>query len=135
MQIVLDASEQASSRGVQIFSKGSEGGWTVHVEGRLSSGVPIPEAGERIDLESLKAGLSPVDVAGYYRHRASTGVNLGPFFRTLGRVWSRPGEALGEVSLPETLTRHGLDVHPLVLDGCFQVVGAARNLVHRGKKG
>ena len=127
MQVVLDTSEQ-SSRPVQIFSKGSEGEWTVHVEGRVSSGTPIPEVGERVDLENLKAGLSPVDVAGYYRHRASTGVDLGPFFRTLGRVWSRPGEALGEVSLPETLTRHGLDVHPLVLDGCFQVVGAARNL-------
>ena len=126
MQVVLDASEQAS-RGVQIFSKGSEGEWTVHVEGRVSSGVPIPEAGGRIDLESLKADLSPVDVAGYYRHRASTGVDLGPFFRTLGKVWARPGEALGEVSLPETLTRHGLDIHPLVLDGCFQVVGTARN--------
>ena len=132
MQVVLDASEQTSSRGVQIFSKGSEGEWTVHVEGRVSSGVPLPEADERIDLESLKASLSPVDVAGYYRHRASTGVDLGPFFRTLGNVWSRPGEALGEVSLPETLTRHGLDVHPLVLDGCFQVVGAARNLEGAG---
>ena len=132
MQVVLDASEQASSREVQIFSKGSEGEWTVHVEGRVSSGVPIPEAGERIDLESLKTGLSPVDVADYYRHRASTGVDLGPFFRTLGKVWSRPGEALGEVSLPETLTGHGLDVHPLVLDGCFQVVGAARNLEGTG---
>ena len=132
MQVVLDVSEQASSRGVQIFSKGSEGEWTVHVEGRVSSGAPLPEAGERVDLENLKAGLSPVDVAGYYRHRASTGVDLGPFFRTLGRVWSRPGEALGEVSLPETLTGHGLDVHPLVLDGCFQVVGAARNLSGTG---
>ena len=134
MQVVLDASEQASSREVQIFSKGSEGEWTVHVEGRVSSGVPISEAGERIDLESLKAGLSSMDVAGYYRHRASTGVDLGPFFRTLGRVWSRPGEALGEVSLPETLTGHGLDVHPLVLDGCFQVVGAARNLEGTGSE-
>ena len=128
VQVVLDASEQASSRGVQIFSKGSEEEWTVHVEGRVSSGAPVPEAGGRIDLEGLKAGLSPVDVAGYYRHRASTGVDLGPSFRTLGRAWSRPGEALGEVSLPEALTRHGLDLHPLVLDGCFQVVGAARNL-------
>ena len=128
MQVVVDASEQASSRGIQIFSKGSEGEWMVHVEGRVASGVPIPEAGGRIDLEDLKSGLSPVDVAGYYRHRASTGVDLGPFFRTLGKAWSRPGEALGEVSLPEPLTRHGLDVHPLVLDGCFQVVGAARNL-------
>ncbi|MYD60401.1 MAG: SDR family NAD(P)-dependent oxidoreductase [Gemmatimonadetes bacterium] len=132
IQVVLDASEQASLREVQIFSKGSEGEWTVHVEGRVSSGAPLPEAGERVDLESLKAGLSPVDVAGYYRHRASTGVDLGPFFRTLGKVWSRPGEALGEVSLPETLTRHGLDIHPLVLDGCFQVVGAARNLEGTG---
>ena len=127
VQVVLDASEQAS-RGVQIFSKGGEGDWTVHVEGRVSSGAPLPDAGGRIDLEGLKAGLSPVDVAGYYRHRASTGVDLGPSFRTLGGAWSRPGEAVGEVSLPEALTRHGLDLHPLVLDGCFQVVGAARNL-------
>ncbi|MYC71929.1 MAG: SDR family NAD(P)-dependent oxidoreductase, partial [Gemmatimonadetes bacterium] len=128
IQLVLDVAEPTSPRGVQIFSKGSEGDWTVHVEGRLALGASDPEAGGRIDLESLKAGLSPMDVAGYYRHRASTGVDLGPSFRTLGRVWSRPGEALGEVSLPETLTKHGLDVHPLVLDGCFQVVGAARNL-------
>ncbi len=129
VQVVLDASEPASPRGMQIFSKGNAGGgWTVHVEGRLSAGASGPEAGERIDLERLKAGLSPMDVAGYYRHRASTGVGLGPFFRTLGRVWSGQGEALGEVSLPEALGRHGLEVHPLVLDGCFQVLGAARNL-------
>ena len=128
IQVVLDAAEPGSPRGLQIFSKGSEGDWTVHVEGRLVPGASDPEAGGRIDLESLKAGLSPMDVAGYYRHRASTGVDLGPSFRTLGRVWSRRGEAVGEVSLPEALTKHGLDVHPIVLDGCFQVVGAARNL-------
>ena len=128
IQVVLDSFEPASPRGVQIFSKGSEGEWTVHVEGRLLSDAPDPDAGARIDLEGLKADLTPVDVAGYYRHRASTGVDLRTLFRTLGRVWSRPGEALGEVSLPETLSGHGLDVHPLVLDGCFQVLGAARNL-------
>ena len=128
IQVLIDAAEPASPRALQIFSRGSEGDWTVHVESRLAPGGSDPEAGGRIDLESLKAGLSPVDVAGYYRHRASTGVDLGPFFRTLGRAWARPGEALGEISLPETLTGHGLDVHPLVLDGCFQVVGAARNL-------
>ena len=128
IQVVLEASESTSARGVQIFSKGSDGQWTVHVEGRLLPGAPDPDAGERIDLEGLKAGLTPLDVAGYYRHRASTGVDLRTSFRTLGRVWSRPGEALGEISLPETLSGHGLDVHPLVLDGCFQVLGAARNL-------
>ncbi len=127
VQVVLDSSERANSRRVQIFSKGSGEGWTLHVEGRVSPDAPMPEAGRRIDLESLKAPLSPIDVAAYYRARASTGINLGPFFRTLGRVWSRPGEALGEISFPEALGRNGLDVHPLLLDGCFQVMAAARN--------
>ena len=127
VQVVLDPSEQANSRRVQIFSKGSEEGWTLHVEGRVSPGAPMPEAGGRTDLDSLKASLSPVDVASYYRARAGTGIDLGPFFRTLERVWSRPGEALGEVSFPEALGRNEPDVHPLLLDGCFQVVAAARN--------
>ena len=127
VQIVLDSSERANSRRVQIFSKGSGEDWTVHVEGRISPGAPMPEAGSRIDLESLKAQLSPTDAAAYYRARAATGINLGPFFRTLGKVWSRPGEALGEISFPEALGRNELDVHPLLLDGCFQVVAAARN--------
>ncbi len=127
VQAVLDPSEQANSRRVQIFSRGSEEGWTLHVEGRMSPGAPTPEAGGRTDLDSLKASLSPVDVASYYRARAGTGIDLGPFFRTLERVWSRPGEALGEVSFPEALGRNELDIHPLLLDGCFQVVAAARN--------
>ena len=128
LQVLLHAAEGASSRDVQIFSQGSEGEWTVHVEGRMSPGASTPETGRRIDLEGLKAGLLSSDVAAYYRARAGTGVDLGPYFRTLRRLWSRPGEALGEVSFPEGLGRNGLDVHPLVLDGCFQVVGAARNL-------
>ncbi|MCY3886384.1 MAG: SDR family NAD(P)-dependent oxidoreductase [Chloroflexi bacterium] len=128
VQVVLDASEQASSRRVQVFSKGTEGGWTVHVEGHVSPRAPSSEDGERIDLDGLKARLSPADVPAYYRAKAATGINLGPFFRTLGRVWSGPGEALGEVILPESLGRNDLEVHPLVLDGCFQVVGVARNM-------
>ena len=128
IQVVLACSEPGSPRTIQIFSKGSEAEWTLHVEGRLLPDAPNPEIGVRLDPEGMKAQLSPADVAGYYRHRASTGVDLGPSFRTLGRVWSRPGEALGEVSLPEALGRHGLDIHPLLLDGCFQVMGAARNL-------
>ncbi|MCY3752148.1 MAG: SDR family NAD(P)-dependent oxidoreductase [Gammaproteobacteria bacterium] len=128
LQVVLDASEQALSRPVQIFSKGNEEGWTVHVEGRVSADAPVPEAAGRIDAEGLKSVLSPVDVAGYYRARADTGVDLGPSFRTLGKAWSRQGEALGEVSFPAALGSSGTDIHPLLLDGCFQVVGIARGL-------
>ncbi|MCY3911808.1 MAG: SDR family NAD(P)-dependent oxidoreductase [Chloroflexi bacterium] len=128
IQVVLDAAEPASPRPVQIFSKGSEQEWTTHVECRAAPDAPLPEAGERIDLEALKARLSPADVPAYYSARSATGVDLGPLFRALGKAWSGPGEALAEVVLPEAVGRNQLDVHPLVLDGCFQVVGVARNV-------
>ena len=129
IQVVLDDPDQSASRRVQIYSRGAEPDWTLHVEGRMSAGAPMPEAGQRIDLDEVAARLAPADVPAYYRAKSDTGIDLGPSFRTLGRVWSGPGEAVGEVLLPETLGRNRLDVHPLVLDGCFQVVGIARNMV------
>ena len=128
MQVVLDTPDQAPSQRVRIFSRGSEEEWVMHVEGRVSPGTSMPEDNARIDVEKLKSGLSAADAPAYYRAKAATGIDLGPFFRTLGKVWSGPGEALGEVSLPESLGRNELDIHPLVLDGCFQVVGVARNM-------
>ena len=128
VQVLLDDSGEKPGRRVQILSKGNTGeGWTLHAEGRISSGFLTPETGTRVDLESLKAGLSPIDVSAFYRAKTGVGIDLGPSFRTLVRVWSRPGEALGEVTFPEALGQNGVDAHPLLLDGCFQVIGAARN--------
>ena len=126
LQVALDTPEPASPRRVQVFSRGPEGEWTLHLEGRVSVEAGVPETGGRVDLEGLKAGLAPGDVGAYYRARSATGIDLGPSFRTLERVWSRPGEALAEVSFPAALGRNELEIHPLVLDGCFQTVGVAR---------
>ncbi|MDE3262171.1 MAG: beta-ketoacyl synthase N-terminal-like domain-containing protein [Acidobacteriota bacterium] len=126
LQVALDTPEPASPRRVQVFSRGPEGEWTLHLEGRVSVQAGVPETGGRVDLEGLKAGLAPGDVGAYYRARSATGIDLGPSFRTLERVWSRPGEALAEVSFPAALGRNELEIHPLVLDGCFQTVGVAR---------
>ena len=128
MQALLDDSEEAQSRLLQVFSRGTEKGWTMHLEGRVVSNPRCRRPGNGSDLESLKARLSPADVAAYYRAKAATSIDLGPSFRTLGTVWTGPGEALGEVRLPESVGRNDLDIHPLVLDGCFQVVGMARNM-------
>ena len=128
VQVVLDAYDQPSSRRVQIFSRGAEKEWTMHVECRVLRDTPLPEAGERTDLDGLKARLSHADVPAYYRAKSNTGIDLGPYFRTLGVAWHGPGEALGEVVLPEALGRNQLDMHPLLLDGCFQMVGVARNM-------
>ena len=128
MQLLLEAGDRGTARDVRVFSRGAEGEWTVHVEARVSTGGPAPDAGVRVDLDEVRERLAPADVPDYYRARAATGVGLGPSFRTLRRAWAGPGEALGEVALPEALGRNDLEIHPLVLDGCFQVVGVARNV-------
>ncbi len=129
LQVLLDRSGEDSSPRVRILSRGAaDEEWTLHAEGRVSTGPGsgLPEADAPLDPARLKADLAPVDLTAYYRAKAAVGIDLGPSFRTLNALWSRPGEALGEVFLPDALGRGGLEIHPLLLDGCFQVMGAAR---------
>ena len=124
--LVSDSGDDGLDR-LQILSKGSaETEWTLHAECRVAGGAGAPGAVERVDLERLKDGLAPVDASVLYQARASTGIDLGGSFRTLGNLWARQGEALGEVSLREGTSLAHPEIHPLVLDGCFQVVAAAR---------
>ncbi len=133
VQLVLDNAKGSEPRRFEIFSKGpAEEGWTLHAEGRLASDVGRLDAQERADLDSLKANLEPQDLGAYYQAKAATGIDFGPHFRSLEALWGRSGEALGEVVLRETEEASGQTVHPLLLDGCFQVLSAARNLAGIG---
>ena len=129
IQILLDGAGEGSSRGVQVLSRGDTSeGWTLHAEGRIatSPGAGAPQGAPPLNPEGLKAYLSPEDLPAYYRSKAAVGIDLGPSFRTLQALWSRTGEALGEIALPPGVARSRFDVHPLLLDGCFQVMAAAR---------
>ena len=132
LQVVLDSAGAGASRRVRILSRSAtDEEWTLHAEGRLSASPEsaLPPAMASLDVERLKGELSPVSLTAYYRAKAEVGIDLGPSFRTLETLWSRPGEALGEVSLPDSIGTGGLEIHPLLLDGCFQVMGAARPAV------
>ncbi len=126
VQTVLEGSGTAGSRRFEVFSK-DEDGWTLHMEARLSSSA-TGRATPRIDVGNLTAGLSPADPSEFYRARAAADITLDPIFRTLRRLWSEDGLAVGEIALPETLERSGLEAHPVLLDGCFQVMAAARGV-------
>ena len=126
MQVLLDPAGGGGSRRVRILSRGGDGEeWAVHAECRVSPGSADAE-GSRVDLGNLRADLAPQDVTAFYRAKTKVGIDLGPSFRTLARVWSRPREAVGEVVVPSGLDGAGAEVHPLLLDGCFQVMSAAR---------
>ena len=127
VQTVLGAAENGSARRIEIFSRGeSEDGWTLHAAGKASPSARARAAGSRIDVGAVKSGMRPQDVAVFYRARADAGIAFGPMFRTLQDLWAGNGEAIGEVVLPEAVDRSGIDLHPLLLDGCFQVLSAAR---------
>ena len=128
IQAVLDSPEDGKSRHIEIYSKGeSEDGWTLHAEAKLAfeTGTRGPE--NRIDLDSIKSGLQPQDVAGFYRARADADITLGTSFRTLQSLWSGSGEAVGEIAVQEVVDQISGDLHPTLLDGCFQVISAARH--------
>ncbi len=129
VQVLLDAVGDPSSRRVRILSRGADDEeWTLHADGQVSSGAAGPTgAAPRLDADGLKAGLSRVDLPAFYRAKSAVGIDLGSSFRTVTSLWARDNEALGEVALPVGREQGTVDVHPLVLDGCFQIMGAARD--------
>ena len=128
VQVVFDASKTGSAGRVEIFSKGeSEQDWTLHAEALVSEGVSTPDTTDSTTLDGMRRRLSPRDVDAYYRAKAETGIQLGASFQSLQSVWSGPLEALAEVALPDGVEPMETCVHPVLLDGCFQVFSAARS--------
>ena len=128
VQLVLDDAEPDGGARFEIYSRGPEDdGWTLHAEGRASSLTARPEAADPVDVDALKSSLESKDISEFYRTRADAGIHLGTPFRSLRALWAGDGEALGELALAETADADGLQVHPLLLDGCFQVMAEARS--------
>ncbi len=133
VQLIVDGAKGNQPRRFEVYSKGeADEGWTQHAEGLLSALDRRAVAVERVDLDTLKTGLSPQDLPAYYRSKAATGIDLGPDFRTLEALWGGEGEAVGEVALQVRDDGNSTDLHPLLLDGCFQVFSAARQVSGKG---
>ena len=129
VQFILDGADDFTQRPFEIFSKGAgEDGWTLHAGGRLSSGESALEPLPRLDPEALKAELMPSEPDAFYRMRSETGIYLGPSYHTIESAWAKKGEALATLALHDSVEATGMELHPLLLDGCFQVLSMARHL-------
>ena len=129
LQFVLDGSEDALGRRFEIFSKGpNEQAWTLHAEGRLSSDPSSLERPPAVDLDAIRSTLEYREPADFYQMRSADAIYLGPSYHTLKAIWAREGESLGELALQDFVDGNGIEMHPLLLDGCFQVLSLARHL-------
>jgi acyl transferase domain-containing protein/NAD(P)-dependent dehydrogenase (short-subunit alcohol dehydrogenase family) len=100
--------------------------WLPHVSARATVGGQPPAPSE--SLSELRSQCPwPVPVKEFYEGFRQRGVQFGDDFHTVQRVWRGEAQAVGEVALisaPEA-SNSGYRLHPLLLDGCLQVLAAA----------
>ena len=127
VQLVLDKADDDSPQHFEIFSKSeSEDEWTLHAEGLLPQTANITRSSEPINLSALKSRLQAQDTGEFYQQKADSGINFGTTFKSVDTLWAGAGESIGEVVLNDSLQDGTLEAHPVLIDGCFQVLSAAR---------
>jgi acyl transferase domain-containing protein/phospholipid N-methyltransferase len=133
VQTVLQP-DHADGFGFAIYSRDQAvagEAWTCHAAGRLRRSEPLP-APPKEDIAALIAAAgAQQDVAALYGQCRARGIDLGPRFQALRRVWSRDATALGELRLDENMEDGGVGtaadvfaLHPVLLDAAFQAMTA-----------
>ncbi len=65
------------------------------------------------------AGAVAVELDGLYERLADTGLEYGPLFQGLHRMWRRGEETFAEVALPEESAARRFGLHPALLDAAL----------------
>jgi acyl transferase domain-containing protein/NADPH:quinone reductase-like Zn-dependent oxidoreductase/SAM-dependent methyltransferase len=105
--------------------------WRLHASGTARRRETDARAPEPTAPAALVAAMSSaVSVATHYEQSAGRGLDFGETFRGVLRLWRGESASLGEVELPDTVAAEAdaYTVHPVLLDACLQVVGAALSL-------
>jgi acyl transferase domain-containing protein/SAM-dependent methyltransferase/acyl carrier protein len=120
--------------------------WVCHVSARLpvpavngpataaptagTGATAAPDLSARTLDAARAACTEPVDQEAFYSRLTRCGLEFGPSFRSVQKLWRSEGVALGEVALADDLRAETSDAgaylfHPVLLDGCLQVMAAA----------
>ncbi|MCP5420384.1 MAG: SDR family NAD(P)-dependent oxidoreductase [Gammaproteobacteria bacterium] len=100
--------------------------WVRHVNARVRAADDAPAL--NFDLDELRKRCdAPVATQDFYAEFERRGLDFGVGFRSIRQLWRGQGEALGEVELADGLNQpnSGYALHPVLLDGCLQVLAAA----------
>ena len=126
VQVVLGPPDGGGGRSLGVFGDGGEagGGWVAHAEGTVRTGVELPPAAEALETPAL-AGAKATEAAAFYDRIAASGTHYGWSFRCLSGIRSGGGEASAEVRLRSAMDPGGIEAHPVLLEGCFQLAAAA----------
>ncbi|MBI5722130.1 MAG: SDR family NAD(P)-dependent oxidoreductase [Burkholderiales bacterium] len=141
MQVLAEATRDGAAA-VRLCSQPADAAagdaWVCHVTARLPQPAPsspssasLPPAASGTTLAAARAACpAPVDREAFYQRLARCGLDFGPAFHSVQQLWQGENQALGEVMLDaalqsETAGDSAYRLHPVLLDGCLQVMGAA----------
>ena len=116
---------------VQIFSlsplavASEEEAATRHATATVVLGETAPVEEPSLATFQTELLAYPVAIAPYYQTLSDQGLNYGPNFQVIRQLWQRSGQALSQISLADCSTTGSYALHPALLDGCFQTIGAA----------
>jgi 1-acyl-sn-glycerol-3-phosphate acyltransferase len=110
----------------EIFAmpSGESQNWVCHARGSVTAARNL--ATRRVDLEAARQRCTnAASVDDFYERMAQRGLQYGPIFRGVRRLWTGRREALGAISVDGLQVDGGYRLHPALLDGAFQVLVAA----------
>ena len=138
LQVVLGGVDESGARAVSIYSRpegtmdgglaNGEDGWVRHASGVVVADAQLPDEQEPLRVRARELGqvwppegAVAVGVDGMYDGLAGRGLEYGPVFQGVRRLWRRGGEVFAEVTLPEDreLQAGLFGVHPALLDAAF----------------
>ncbi|GHF51340.1 polyketide synthase 12 [Amycolatopsis bartoniae] len=105
--------------------------WTLHAELRRAHVVKARAEAPRTEtLDELTEGLPELGHDDVYERLGGTGLNYGPAFRVVRRLWWRTEtrEVFGELRL-DTVEQDGHRLHPVLLDGALQAAITGAHLL------
>ncbi|MEM8828383.1 MAG: SDR family NAD(P)-dependent oxidoreductase, partial [Cyanobacteria bacterium P01_G01_bin.19] len=123
IQLVLDTEFDNNLPSFEVFSLNNNSDWTNNCKGKISSASITNESS---NLAGYKQEINnKVDVEQYYQDLAERGLEYGQSFKAIAELYNAQDKALGKIELPENLTGNNYIIHPVLLDACLQVAGAA----------
>lgn len=110
----------------RVFSQKDDSGleWTLHAGGTLrrdAAGLPASP----LSIVEARTRGQEVNIDEYYSQLAARGLDFGPAFRGIQRLWRGEGEALGRIEMTGAASDDAYAVHPAFLDACLQPLAAA----------
>ena len=134
IQMVL-APVRDGAASFQIYSCSAETGksaksWFLHASGKVllqQDRDSVPAPAEDSPSEFQHGFLETVSGYDYYRQLRANGIQYGPFFQSITQLWVDSKSVLGELRVPgdQDDVFETYQLHPAIIDGCLQVLGAA----------